>query len=399
MIIDHSQQLSLSDFTYRDTESSLHFPAPLPPLTLGVRTTSEVYLKWDPDIVPVHIEGGSIKVGYGSFSENWLEIKFSQGSYPPVCNGKLAFEGILPYIASAYTVKIAINVSEQAVDIFGSRHDESFVASILTQKFPDVCLHFPKTGRRLWINREILSKLSPYFKGLFSSGFSEVERVTTIRGASTETEEEDGLQATSIQYEFEDSDSETDETTKPLFPNTEPAADPSYATVTIHQHAYETYLSVLCWVGTRKITFAPLRSRFFYPEPQSSEPEPEVVISRIDHIIDSFPRSPRPPVPVSPKSVYRLAHYLELDGDLSALALSNFESQLSAENVMYELYSGIARKYPEIRDNAIRFTVKHWEEVVETQAFKDVMTRGEDGGEGIDGATGLILSQKLMERK
>jgi proteasome assembly chaperone (PAC2) family protein len=62
---------------------------------------------------------------------------------------------------------------------------------------------------------------------------------------------------------------------------------------------------------------------------------------------------------------------------------------------MYELYTDVAGRYSELRDVAITFAVKNWKKVVKTQAFKDIQTRADE--EGIDGATGLLLSQKLME--
>jgi len=63
---------------------------------------------------------------------------------------------------------------------------------------------------------------------------------------------------------------------------------------------------------------------------------------------------------------------------------------------MYELYSDIASKYSDVRDVALCYAVKYWKDVVKTSGYKEVMEKGRD--EGLDGVTGLLLSEKLMER-
>lgn len=159
-------------------------------------------------------------------------------------------------------------------------------------------------------------------------------------------------------------------------------------------------MALLCWIGTGFIEFAPLRSKHQYElDDRVSDSDGELVEDpqRINSIVNSYSDEPLgAPASVSPKSIYRLAHYLEID-KLSKLALANFESQLSCLNVIHELYSDIASHSPEIRDIALDFVVLYWDEVRGTRAYSDVMRRGEQ--EGIDGVTGLLLSARLMEMR
>ena len=195
-------------------------------------------------------------------------------------------------------------------------------------------------------------------------------------------------------YEFDDSDEETDNLTKTVDKHETGSKTPgaSFKTIEITQHCYETYLALLCWIGTGRIAFAPLRSTFV----NESTGEGEESHTRAKLIEDSLELAdPRSPSLVSPKSIYRLADYLQIS-KLSQIALANFTSQLTHDNVLQELYSDLAGKYPAIRDITLDYTVEHWKEIVKTRGYEEVSKKGDDGG--LDGATGLLLSAKLMER-
>ncbi|GAA5894884.1 uncharacterized protein JCM6883_002243 [Sporobolomyces salmoneus] len=227
----------------------------------------------------------------------------------------------------------------------------------------------------------------------FAEAAEATEIVEILKSKQQEEEEERGA-ARDGSYDYDDSDIETDEATKALLHEPKNPSSASFITVRITQHTYETYLALLCWIGTGEIEFAPLRSTFQYPF--ASGPSAEPIPARAETLLEDIAVSlPRNPIPVSPKSIYRLAHFLELEGELSSLALSNFESQLTVENVMYELYTDVASKYHELRDVAIAFAIKHWSKVLKTRAYKDVLQRADDVG--IDGATGLLLSERLSQ--
>ena len=104
--------------------------------------------------------------------------------------------------------------------------------------------------------------------------------------------------------------------------------------------------------------------------------------------------SPLPP-PSSPKSVYRLAHFLELP-ELANLALQNFGSQLNADNAAHELFGDTASSYPEVRKIALNFVVENWKQVVKSKSYEVVRSKAEKG-EG-DVGTAMMLGERLMER-
>ncbi|GAA5918934.1 hypothetical protein JCM1841_006691 [Sporobolomyces salmonicolor] len=96
------------------------------------------------------------------------------------------------------------------------------------------------------------------------------------------------------------------------------------------------------------------------------------------------------PPPVSPKSVYRLAHFLQ-DADLVQLALDNFKSQLGPANVAYELYSGVACSYEAIRDVVLEIVVDNWKEVSQAQGTGELE-------QNAGARTCMLLAQKRMEK-
>lgn len=68
------------------------------------------------------------------------------------------------------------------------------------------------------------------------------------------------------------------------------------------------------------------------------------------------------PLPPSPKSVFRLAHFLQLE-ELKALALESIRTQLTVENAVVELVSDVSRCYEDAQRVVIDFVVEHWEKV------------------------------------
>ncbi|GAA5849537.1 hypothetical protein JCM8547_000488 [Rhodosporidiobolus lusitaniae] len=121
--------------------------------------------------------------------------------------------------------------------------------------------------------------------------------------------------------DFEDSDDETDTF---LFSKRPPTLDDSserqdylYRQISNPQTAFSTDSATLLYLQTCYISFLPLTS--------SGSPE-----SRIEYLDKAFADNPSLPLPVSPKSVYRLAHLLSLD-DLQNLALTAFKNSLSAK--------------------------------------------------------------------
>ncbi|GAA5975937.1 hypothetical protein JCM11641_002843 [Rhodosporidiobolus odoratus] len=143
---------------------------------------------------------------------------------------------------------------------------------------------------------------------------------------------------------WEDSDEEKDAALPGKTSSTRPSffgSLPPHKVVTITESCYSTDLAVICWMqsGTSVQLLLPLPDPFALPSP------------------------------VSPKSVYRLAHLLKL-APLCTLALDNFRSQLTMNNVIEELFSPIAESYDEIRAAACDCAYQHSRGLVDSEGMK-----------------------------
>ncbi|GAA5855282.1 hypothetical protein JCM5353_006135 [Sporobolomyces roseus] len=276
---------------------------------------------------------------------------------------------------STYTLNMSLLLYNPLLPM-KAEYAELVTASMVSRVPNDVCIHFPRTGRSLWANESVLRKASPYLSSLLTSGFSETE------SPSQDDNDVSSGNAPNDPFDFEDSDEESDKAPLP-----EPASRSNdfgvarFKRINITQATYTTYANVLCFIGSGYIAFAPLKSiqRF----------------AANSHLFNQPERPSSVPIPASPKSIYRLAHLLELP-DLTDLARQCFGSQLSPQNVAFELYTDVASIYPEIRDIAIDYAVTHWAEVSESEAYREVRNRAENGG--VDSLTGMLLIEKLTAR-
>ncbi|GAA5850704.1 hypothetical protein JCM8547_009063 [Rhodosporidiobolus lusitaniae] len=231
---------------------------------------------------------------------------------------------------------------------------ESRAGASLTRRQPNnVCFTFRRSGRLLWANETTLRKASPYFESLLSSAFYE-GKAAPLPSSSIQVEA--GLPL----YTYDESDDERDDALLPAVKHEIPDSSSPCKIVRVIDTAYSTYASVST----------------------SSA---------------SHPRLLPPPPPVSPKSVYRLAHLLELPA-LSALALANLKSQLGSVNAAAELYSDMAMAYDAGKALAMDKVVEGWKEVKESEALRKVekARRGEVGSEVA--VTAMELARRLMER-
>ncbi|KAL1735669.1 hypothetical protein EV714DRAFT_267810 [Schizophyllum commune] len=99
--------------------------------------------------------------------------------------------------------------------------------------------------------------------------------------------------------------------------------------------AHHTWRALVFYLYTGKITFRELKSS------------------------DPFP--PSPSDGCSPKSMYRVAHMLEMP-DLQTLCLKNLESQLTAENIVQEVFSVFTSRYADVREMEISILKKYYKE-------------------------------------
>ncbi|GJN91205.1 hypothetical protein Rhopal_004223-T1 [Rhodotorula paludigena] len=271
--------------------------------------------------------------------------------------------------------------------------------------FPNVKNHGPAELRA---SEELLSTASPYFRNLFRSGLAENVLVGSKRrrlgsetppyggggyggygGRRTPPQLWGRSPPSSPAEDLRDFDNDSDDGTDHLtFRNCHVEMhDPrsstefSYKQVKMTQAAYSTVRAVLVWMQTSFMRFAPLSSSCL---PQNSDAKK----TRSDHVLDAWRRDPKLPLLCSPKSVFRLAHLLDLD-DLEATCVAHFTSQLSVETAPSELFSELSRLFKPWRKATLDWVVEHWDDVKKSQKWKDMMERIAD--DDVDGAGAVMV--------
>ncbi|GAA6028260.1 hypothetical protein JCM8097_006944 [Rhodosporidiobolus ruineniae] len=238
----------------------------------------------------------------------------------------------------------------------------------------DVRLFFPSTqhdGLELWTTSHLLSASSDYYADLFKSGFSET---TPRRSKRTRKsgETEGTYTVPTVDKDFDDSDDEADKVflggKQPKHSELPETPDFSFRQITVNQAAFSTYRAFLVYHQTGYLCFAPLRST-------SSPQNPSSSMTRHAFLLNAKMQSPMLPLPVSPKSLYRLAHFLRLraDNPLTSACLEAFSSALSIQGAADELFSDASVSYDELRRIAVDYVVKNWEAVNATASWKDKM--------------------------
>ncbi|BGP49013.1 hypothetical protein JCM10450v2_004892 [Rhodotorula kratochvilovae] len=257
----------------------------------------------------------------------------------------------------------------------------------------DARLFFPRvstTGAELWTTSGLLSSSSPYLKDLLASDFAESIAIGSKRRRVSSTRGAEPLAS----KDFEDSDDDMDEW---LFENelptlfaAEDGVEFTYRQITVKHAAYSTYCAVLRYLATGLIRFAPLTSSCLPSNPSAPR-------TRRGYISDlSLSGIDPSALLVSPKSVYRLAHLLQLD-DLQRAALAAFKGSLSPTNAAAELFDNALVLYDEWRNVALAFVVHHFDEINEAPSWIEMMERIER--DEVPGAAGILVklaSQSLL---
>ncbi|BGP40846.1 hypothetical protein JCM10449v2_004811 [Rhodotorula kratochvilovae] len=240
-----------------------------------------------------------------------------------------------------------------------------------------VRLFFPsqkQEGREAetWTTAEFLCSVSPYIGDLLASGSSE----SMIIGSKRLRVSPPPVAAADTHYDFDDSDEETDDllfqAKKPkLFDVNSPPEFP-YQHVTISTTAYSTYYAVLHFLQTGKIRFAPLQSAC---KPNN----PDGIYTRAEHIRTIVEQDATLPYPISPKSVFRLAHFLDTTEDglahfkyLKQLCLAELGKWLSVETCATELLSPTSLAFDEWRAVVRKYVSEHREDARKTTTWDKV---------------------------
>jgi len=164
--------------------------------------------------------------------------------------------------------------------------------------------------------------------------------------------------------------------------------------VVVRDASYSTYRSVLYYIYTDNIVFAPLSSSFVshaIPDqsmlPSSVGPSENSSNVRASQSIDSAVISgaksrrewikvwenchPGMPSPCSAKAVYRLADRLDL-GDLKQRAFQFIIKSLTVENVPYEVFSTFSAAFEEVRKVQIKYFLDNWSAIRASDAMRNV---------------------------
>lgn len=130
--------------------------------------------------------------------------------------------------------------------------------------------------------------------------------------------------------------------------------------VVVKKAAYTTYRAVLTWIVSRRIKFTKLDKQ----PPRTKKRTANGKFAKTK----ALEQPADVPLAVSPKSVYKLAHLLEI-AELEKLAVAEIKSQLTSENVLRHLTSEISA-YEPVRQALLDFALAHWDEVRKTDAMK-----------------------------
>ncbi|GAA6043229.1 hypothetical protein JCM8097_008471 [Rhodosporidiobolus ruineniae] len=257
------------------------------------------------------------------------------------------------------------------------------------QQLPhDVRLFFPNAhsdGAELWAKADVLTKSSSYFKDLLESDFAEAVPRRSKRARTEGVIEVSPPNGCSEDKDFDDSDDETDEflfsKRRPTLEQSSEADDVSYRQITATQTAYSTYRAILVYLHTGYIHFAPLRSS------SSSSSSRRAVLE------SAHADAPSLPLPISPKSAYRLSHLLGLS-TLQKRCLDVFRSQVSVDNAAAELFSDTSIAYDDLRAIVRKFVKENWEEVKASDGWKECLQRIKAG----EASTAAPVLAELLEQ-
>ncbi|GAA5826163.1 hypothetical protein JCM11251_007189 [Rhodosporidiobolus azoricus] len=364
------------------------------PLTIAFDGRREVWVvEWTDVDEHIDIKEGSIKLS--TAKTVLLQVSIAEGRFPPAPTGSLGSSTSHSAIITGVDVEIVFEKqSSPSARLESERARFAAVSSttFLHRTTPTVLLAFPRSSRRLWASGDFLKNASPYFVSALGGDFQEGQ-------CDPISAQQNPLDP----YTYEESDDGTDMPSSAGEEEEEERADASqpnqgglvsHKTIRVVDTAHSTYHAVLVWLQSRYIAFAPLTSSFHV----SGTPHDDAGAERAVMVAEfSKDRGDLPPL-VSPKSVYRLAHLLDLS-ELSSLALANLASQLTPENAAYELYSDVATSYPDIKATVLDYVVGNWNKVKEAKATKEMEEKGLAGE--LDAAalgTAMTLARRLGEK-
>ncbi|GAA5861954.1 hypothetical protein JCM3774_001365 [Rhodotorula dairenensis] len=301
----------------------------------------------------------------------------------------------------------------------------------------DLCLTFAGDSRKLWASSQVLARVSSWWATyITSTGYFE----SSISHAATPAERADWDDSDCSDDDDDGDDDDDDDNgvgpscrlhrgaaaalldTPPPSPPVKLRDLPAWCRVVpIQGTSYRTYRAFLAWVLTgSEIEFAPLTSSFRF---SPFDPRKAAAPSSATSAVPSRCASPAPgrkpggisaltstvvtngiapsasarkrraaalapfsrlyparPKPVSPKSLYRLAHFLDIPA-LQAICLEALKTALTPEICAYEVFDDpMAEVYDEVLRAELDYAVENWARVKTSRAIKAVQERMLDEG-------------------
>ncbi|KAI0338892.1 hypothetical protein BDW22DRAFT_1336950 [Trametopsis cervina] len=222
-------------------------------------------------------------------------------------------------------------------------------------------------------------------------------------------------EVTTTDRQLQDSQAQTDSKIDTYIPG------PTKIKVVVRDVAYSTYRSVLNYIYTDTIAFAPLASTFHDHHLQVADPASNIGLSfgklrgqlnnnlststpaatategqtfpllsnqRASLSLDETPALKRPtsrrawiveweknnpgrPRPCSAKAVYRLADRLGLQ-ELKERSFQQIIKSLTVDNVAYEVFSDFSAAFEDVRKVEVAFFLEHWSEIRGSGAMRNV---------------------------
>ena len=219
----------------------------------------------------------------------------------------------------------------------------------------------------IWSKSDNLINALPYFKALLASDFAEGQ------AKSKSDHDADGREAKRKRVEGMEDDEDSDmEMDREIVTTRRPdvsldACSHTYREVIIRSTAYTTYKTMFGYIFSSIIFFAPLLSSF---APGTAT---------IDMFNDRIEKSEETGLPsASPKSIYRLAHLLDIP-ELLELALHAIESQLTPANVALELFSDFSGVHDRVRRVELDYFIANYHAVKANGSMDKLEERAAQG--------------------
>ncbi|KAI5476327.1 aminomethyltransferase [Pseudohyphozyma bogoriensis] len=227
---------------------------------------------------------------------------------------------------------------------------------------PSTCASSFQTRRKTsscGLPSDALTQASTYFKTLLEGDWEEFKAKMCSKRPKVEVSRPAATGLAGDHHDFDDSDCEADELYTNNLSKLHEDNEGYYKEVRVTSSRYSTYRALLVWIYTGHITFAPLSTSF--PRSRAdAEDASTTKVSRKVGLSQSISEEPLLPIPVSPKSIYRLAHLVDLPA-LAQLALNAIKSFITVDNAAQELFGDVSALYPDFStslpaDIAYRYT-------------------------------------------